>query len=69
MTESHEIKIDYTTDPPTIHMGDLPPNAQIIAAVVTASAGVTHANGRVCDDDCESNGHYRDSDGNYYKEI
>lgn len=60
MTETHEIKIDYTTDPPTIHMGDLPKNAQIVGVIATASATVTHADGRLCDTECEANNHYRD---------
>lgn len=63
MTESHEIKVDYTTDPPTIHMGDLPSNAQVVAVVMTASASVTHADGRECDDQCEASNHYR-TEGN-----
>lgn len=58
-----EIQIDYTTDPPTVRMADLPPDTQIVGVVVTATASVTHADGRICDDDCEANNHYR-SEGN-----
>lgn len=56
---THDITVDYSTDPPTVHMADLPPDTQIVGVFATATASVTHADGGVCDDECEAHNHYR----------
>lgn len=65
------VHIDYSVDPPsvTFDQGDVPMAKQEIVLQMTATASVTHANGRVCDEDCEAHGHYRDDQGNYYEEA
>lgn len=57
------VHIDYTTDPPTVVLDQAPvPMAeQKVVLQMTASASVTHADGRVCDEDCEAHGHYREA--------